>query len=54
MRKRLTTVLAGVAALIATSFALAPGASADAFRCGNSGSDPRATGHVQSYVSKCL
>ncbi|GGS33716.1 MULTISPECIES: SH3 domain-containing protein [Streptomyces] len=42
MRKRLTTLLAGVAALIATSFVFAPSASADAFRCGHSGSDPRA------------
>ncbi len=38
----MSVVAAATAALFAAGLALAPGASADAFRCGSSGSDPRA------------
>ncbi|RSS37088.1 SH3 domain-containing protein [Streptomyces sp. WAC08241] len=41
-RKPVSVVAAATAALFAAGLALAPGASADAFRCGSSGSDPRA------------
>jgi hypothetical protein len=40
--KSASVVAAGSDALLATGLAFAPTASADAFRCGSAGSDPRA------------
>ncbi|MEU7304269.1 SH3 domain-containing protein [Streptomyces sp. NPDC048304] len=41
-RRKAAVVAAGAASVLATAVAFAPAASADAFRCGSFGSDPRA------------